>query len=49
MSYNLEAIAAEFINTLENRNSFDELSNFYHPNIEQIEFPNAITKTNRLT
>jgi ketosteroid isomerase-like protein len=44
MSYNLETIAAEFVKTLENRSSFDELSNFYHPNIEQIEFPNAITK-----
>lgn len=44
MSYNLETIAAEFVSTLQHRQSFEELLRFYHSDIEQIEFPNAITK-----
>ncbi len=44
MTHNLEALAAEFIRTLETRQSADELLRFYDANIEQMEFPNAITK-----
>lgn len=44
MTHNLEALAAEFIRTLETRQSADELLRFYDSNIEQIEYPNAITK-----
>lgn len=44
MTHNLEALAAEFIRTLEKRQSADELLRFYDSNIEQIEYPNAITK-----
>ncbi|HEY2580883.1 MAG TPA: hypothetical protein VGI43_03710 [Mucilaginibacter sp.] len=44
MEVNLETIAINFIKTLQNRNSAQELSQFYHPEIEQIEFPNTVTK-----
>lgn len=45
MQTDLKIIVADFINTLQNRTSADELSRFYHPDIEQTEFPNALTKT----
>ncbi len=44
MEPDITAIAIDFINTLQNRSSADELLRFYHPNIEQIEFPNTVTK-----
>ena len=44
MQYDLKAIVFDFLNTLENRASFDALLPFYHLDIEQIEFPNLITK-----
>ena len=44
MQTDIEAIAIDFIKTLQNRTSADELLRFYHPDIEQIEFPNAVTK-----
>lgn len=44
MSHDLQAIALEFIETLQNRTSAEELLRFYHPDIEQIEFPNTLTK-----
>jgi len=37
-------IAKDFIKAVENRKSFDELCQFYHPDILQIEYPNSITK-----
>jgi hypothetical protein len=44
MQTDIEAIAIDFIKTLQNRTSADELLRFFHPDIEQIEFPNAVTK-----
>jgi FMN-dependent NADH-azoreductase len=44
MADNLTQIAEEFIKTLQNRNSADEIIQFYHEDIEQIEFPNTVTK-----
>jgi ketosteroid isomerase-like protein len=38
----------KFLKTLENRESFDELLPFYHPQVEQVEFPNLLT-TNKTT
>jgi len=37
-------IVNRFIHVLENRTNADELLSFYHPDIEQIEFPNTLTK-----
>jgi len=37
-------IVRRFIHTLENRSDAQELIDFYHPDIEQIEFPNTLTK-----
>lgn len=45
MEHDIKAITLQFIHTLQNRTSADELLPFYHPDIEQIEFPNAITPT----
>ena len=39
-----EKIVREFIKTLENRQHADELLEFYHSEVEQIEFPNTLTK-----
>jgi len=44
MSEKLTEIAAQFIKTLQNRNSAEELIPFYHEDVEQIEFPNTVTK-----
>lgn len=44
MPENLTQIAEAFIKTLQNRNSADYLLQFYHEDIEQIEFPNTVTK-----
>ncbi|MBA4746147.1 MAG: nuclear transport factor 2 family protein [Muricauda sp.] len=41
---NLEETVKKFLHTLENRESFEELIPFYHPDVEQIEFPNTLTK-----
>lgn len=37
-------IAKDFIKTVENRKSFDEVCQFFHPDVIQIEYPNSITK-----
>jgi ketosteroid isomerase-like protein len=42
---NLTQIAEEFIKTLQNRNSSEELIRFYDKDIEQTEFPNILTKS----
>jgi ketosteroid isomerase-like protein len=39
-----EKIVMKFIKMLEKQQSADGLDEFYHPNVEQIEFPNAILK-----
>jgi ketosteroid isomerase-like protein len=39
-----EKTVLDFLKMVEERKSSDELEKFYHPDIEQIEFPNAITK-----
>lgn len=44
MATDLKQIAAAFIQTLQNRKSAEELMSFYHPDIEQIEYPNTLTK-----
>lgn len=40
-----EKVVIEFLKMVENRKSSSELEKFYHPEIQQIEFPNAIVKT----
>ncbi|WP_047247377.1 nuclear transport factor 2 family protein [Maribacter thermophilus] len=44
-----ENTVVQYLRMLESRTSSDELDNFYHPNAEQTEFPNTLTKqlTNR--
>ncbi|MBS1532292.1 MAG: nuclear transport factor 2 family protein [Bacteroidetes bacterium] len=44
MPTDLEAIAINFIRAVESRKSADELHRFFHPDMEQTEFPNAVTK-----
>ncbi len=44
MTHDNNAIVKEFIHTLQNRKSAAELLRFYHPDVEQIEFPNTLTK-----
>ena len=44
MEKNYEQTALDFINALQHRTSASDVMNFYHPDIEQTEFPNAITK-----
>ncbi len=39
-----ENTVIEFLKMLENRKSSKELDGFYHPDSQQIEFPNALTK-----
>lgn len=43
MNENLDQITRDFIKTLQNRNSAEEILKFYHRDIEQIEFPNTLT------
>jgi len=42
-SNNLQTVKA-FLKAVENRNGFEELPQFYHPDVIQTEYPNAITK-----
>ncbi|MGK4566407.1 nuclear transport factor 2 family protein [Flavobacterium sp. 3HN19-14] len=42
-SQNKETVTA-FLKMMEERRSVKELEQFYHPDIEQVEFPNAILK-----
>lgn len=39
-----EKLVLDFLKMLESRKSADDLDDFYHPDVEQIEFPNAITR-----
>ena len=43
-----ESLVLDFLRMLEKCKSPDELEKYYHPDIEQIEFPNAITKSTTL-
>ncbi|MBV9960878.1 MAG: nuclear transport factor 2 family protein [Parafilimonas sp.] len=40
---NLQIVEA-FLKALENRAAFEDVLKFYHPDVLQIEYPNAITK-----
>ncbi len=40
----LEEITLQFFHQVQNRTSWEDMQRFYHPNIQQIEYPNAITK-----
>ena len=44
MQEDIKAIATQFIRRLEHRLSADDLLQFYHPDVKQIEFPNTVTK-----
>jgi hypothetical protein len=44
MSIDLKQQVTRFIQMVQQRRSADELAEFYHPDIEQMEFPNAVTK-----
>lgn len=44
MKSDLEEIVHKYISTIENRKDINELVQFYHPEIEQIEFPNILLK-----
>lgn len=37
-------IALDFVNAVQNRSDDNVLARFYHPDAEQTEFPNAITR-----
>ena len=39
-----EHLVVDFLKMLEQRKTSDELEQFYHPDVQQTEFPNAITK-----
>jgi ketosteroid isomerase-like protein len=39
-----EKIVADFLRMVAQRKSSGELNNFYHPDVRQIEYPNAIVK-----
>jgi len=39
-----EKVVVDFLKMIEERKSSKELEKFYHPEVEQIEYPNAITK-----
>ena len=40
---NLQTVK-DFLKAVENRSGFDELAKFYHPDVIQTEYPNAVTK-----
>ncbi len=44
MKSNLKEIVQRYISDIENRKDISELVQFYHPEIEQIEFPNILLK-----
>jgi hypothetical protein len=39
-----EQLVVDFLKMLEERKSSEELNQFYHPEVEQTEYPNAIVK-----
>ncbi len=44
MEHNLKSFVADFINALQNRSAGADVLKFYHPDVQQTEFPNAVTK-----
>jgi hypothetical protein len=44
MQKDIKSIAIDFIKTFQNKSPSKELLQFYHPDIEQIEFLNALTE-----
>jgi hypothetical protein len=44
MENDIKTIVIDFIRTLQDRNSAEEMLDFYHPDIEQIEFPQHTNK-----
>jgi len=44
MKSDLEEIVKNFISAIEDKKDFNDLVQFYHSNIEQIEFPNLLLK-----
>jgi hypothetical protein len=49
MSQDIKAIANQFIRTLEHRKSADDLLQFYHPDVKQIDFPNTVTRNRKVS
>lgn len=39
-----QQLVRDYLRVMEMRTSSDELEHFYHPDVEQIEYPNTITK-----
>src|ERR1700742_477975 len=48
MQKDLEQMVRDFLHTLENRHSAKDLEQFYHPEVEHIEFPNAVTPATKV-
>jgi len=44
MNSNLIEIIKYYIHTIEQRKDINELMEFYHPNIEQVEYPKLLAK-----
>ncbi|MEP7317317.1 MAG: nuclear transport factor 2 family protein [Panacibacter sp.] len=44
MEHDIKKIALEFIEVLQHRTNAEQLLGFYHNDVQQIEYPNAITK-----
>ncbi|CAN5272004.1 hypothetical protein BH09BAC4_BH09BAC4_07410 [soil metagenome] len=44
MQPDYRTIVTNFVYTLQNRISAEEILSFYHPDVEQIEFPNVLTQ-----
>jgi len=45
MGKDIKAIAVDFITKLQHRESADDIIEFYHPNVKQVEFPNALNSS----
>ena len=43
-----EKLVFEFLKMIESRKSSDELAMYYHPDVEQIEYPNAVVANTTL-
>lgn len=44
MQQSVEELAKAFVYALQNRTSAEDILDFYHPDVEQIEYPNTLTK-----
>lgn len=45
MTTDLLDTVKKFLNAIESGTGFDDVAQYYHPDVEQIEFPNALSKT----